>query len=109
MESEEIKITNDDYWFKIVDMLQQDWAIVEPGKENGACAVYFIDDNSGVFDQLQFDDAADAKRQLKVNGFERYADNSDAEKFIVPPSAPFHRSTHPNGPIYSSGRDWKTS
>ena len=107
MTQEEIEITSWDYWFKVVDMLQQNWAIIEPGKENAAYMVYFIDDNSGVFDQLEFNDAGEAERQLKINGFERFAENNQARSFIAPPPAPFHRSSHRNGPIYSSGKYWK--
>ncbi len=103
---DEIAITNNDYWFKVVDMLQQNWALIEPSKMGTGCIVYFIGDTSGVFDQMEFDDVAEAKRQLRINGFGRYEEDDKAKKFIVPPSPPFHKSSHPNGAIYSSGKFW---
>src|SRR5687767_13978662 len=106
MASQELELSNNYYWFKIVGLLQQNWTFIEHGKENIACTVYFIDDNSGVFDQLEFDNVVEAERQLRVTGFERFVENNGARTFIAPPPAPFHRSIHPSGPIYSSGRYW---
>ncbi|MBE7432383.1 MAG: hypothetical protein HS100_00565 [Anaerolineales bacterium] len=103
---DEIAITNNDYWFKVIDMLQQNWALIEAAQTG--CIVYFVGDTSGVFDQIEFDNVAEAKRQLRLNGFRRYAEDSKAKDFITPPAPPFHKSSHPNGAIYSSGRYWKT-
>jgi len=103
-----IEISNHDFWFKVVEMLQQNWAVIEAGEEKSKFILYFIGDTSGVFDQMEFDNIAEAERQLHINGFEKYADNNEAQKFIKPPSPPFHKSGHPNGAIYSSGRYWKT-
>jgi hypothetical protein len=43
-----IAIQNTDFWVKIVEMLQQNWAVIEAEDENAA-RVYFINDTSGVF------------------------------------------------------------
>lgn len=101
---DEIMIRNDDYWFKVVEMLQQNWAIIESSQ--AGYIVYFIGDNSGIFDQIEFSAVAEAERQLLVNGFRRYAEDKQAQNFITPPLPPFHKSSHPNGAIYSSGRFW---
>lgn len=106
MTSQEIKISGQDYWFKVVDMLQQNWALIE--SHNTGCVVYFIGDTSGVFDKIEFFSFAEAERQLRVNGFGRYAEDPESQKFIAPPLPPFHQSSHPNGLIYSSGRFWKS-
>lgn len=103
--NDEIAVKNDDFWFKIVGMLQQNWATIEPFQ--AGYVVYFIGDNSGIFDQLEFIKMDDAERQLLVNGFTRYAQDNQARNFITPPQPPFYKSRHPNGAIYSSGRFWK--
>jgi hypothetical protein len=103
-----IEITSSDYWFKVVEMLQQNWALIDSSKDRVRCIVYFIGDTSGVFDQIEFDDINEAQRQLSVNGFARYEEDQKAKEFIAPPRPPFYRSTHANGAIYSSGRYWKS-
>jgi hypothetical protein len=103
----EMAICSKDYWVKVVEMLQQNWALIEPEPAQGV-RVFFVTDTSGVFDEIAFRSEADAFGALKRNGFRRYADASDLQSFLRPPAAPFHRSTHPNGPIYSSGRFWKS-
>jgi hypothetical protein len=89
-------------------MLQQNWAIIESSSPKRDCIVYFIEDDSGVFDQLEFRNIAEAKRQLEANGFSRYDEDDEAKNIIVPPPPPFHKSRHTNGPICSSSRYWKT-
>ncbi len=108
MKDEYVEILSKDYWFKIIEMLQQNWALVELSQDEISCIVYFIGDTSGVFDQIKFDDVNEAERQLRINGFGRYEEDEEAKKFIVPPPPPFRRSSHPNGAIYSSGRYWKS-
>lgn len=108
MKDEIVEIQSRDYWFKVVEMLQQNWALIEPSQSSRSCVVYFIGDTSGVFDQIEFTGIAEAEKQLRINGFSKYEDNEDAKQFIVPPPPPFHRSVHPNGTIYSSGRLWKS-
>jgi len=101
----EAMINSRDYWFKIVDFLQQNWALIDDA-ENGV-VVWFFGDTSGVFDQLSFSSDAEAQSALLRNGFRRYATDAEARGFIALPQPPFHRQPHPNGPIYSSGRHWK--
>jgi len=100
-----VKIQSRDYWFKIVEFLQQNWALIDP--HEAGVVVWFFGDTSGVFDEMRFPAEVVAIEALKRNGFRRYADEQESQEFIAKPEPPFHRSAHPNGPIYSSGRFWK--
>lgn len=104
-DDEVVEIVSRDYWFKIVDFLQQNWALVDP-RQSGV-VVWFFGDTSGVFDQLAFSAAAEAEEALMRNGFRRYADDPKSQGFITAPKPPFLRRSHPGGPIYSSGQFWK--
>ena len=105
--SESIQIQSRDYWFKVIEMLQQNWALVDSSP--AGATVYFVNDASGVFDEMSFDSPADAEAALHTNGFARYADDSSATAYLRRPEPPFTVHPHPNGPIYSSGRFWKSS
>jgi len=105
MKSDIIAIQSRDYWFKIIEMLQQNWALIDIDPD-GSCLVYFMHDGSGVFDEMHFTSEQEAQSQLKQNGFRRYAEDSKAQEFISTPKSPFYKDSHPNGPIYSSGRYW---
>jgi hypothetical protein len=105
--SKTISIESRDFWVKVVGMLQQNWALVDP-EQSGGVRIHFITDTSAVFDAMNFPLHADAIAALKLNGFKRYADDEQLQSFLRPPEPPFHPGSHPNGPIYSSGRFWKT-
>lgn len=98
-----IEIQTTDFWVKVVGMLQQNWALAE---DTGSTTVYFITDTSGIFDTLTFETMKEAEGALKRNGFRHFAQCPDLQSFLQPPSAPFHKTDHPNGPIYSSGQFW---
>ena len=48
-----IQIKGQDFWVKVVEMLQQNWALIEPEAAESV-RVYFINDTGGVFDELVF-------------------------------------------------------
>ena len=98
-------IASTDFWFKLVGMLQQNWALIDT-EPAGGVTVWFIDDGSGVFDQMRFPTAKLAAAALRNNDFQRLAANPGAREFISPPGPPYSRTLHPNGPIYSSGQFW---
>ena len=103
-----VELHSRDYWVKIVEMLQQNWALIDPEYENGQVRVFFFHDLSGVFDEMTFPTMREAERGLYRNGFERLDDNKELREFFrVPPAPPFWSDEHPNGPIYSSGRFWR--
>ena len=100
---ETVSIKSDDFWVKVVEMLQQNWALIEEKPEGGVC-MYFIGDTGGVFDELSFSSADEAVAALRRNGFKYFAGDESLQSFLRPPEPPYHRKSHPNGPIYSSGR-----
>ena len=100
-----VKIKSRDYWFKIVDFLQQNWALIDEIPDG--CVVFFFGDTSGVFDRLAFLSVEEAETALRRNGFARFTENKEAQEFIAIPKPPFYESQHPNGPIYSSKRFWR--
>lgn len=101
-----VAIQSRDYWFKIVEFLQQNWALIEPSSDGAGCIVFFCGDTSGVFDKLEFVSVEEAEAALIHNGFSRFAADKNAQGFLAAPKPPFRESTHPNGNIYSSGRFW---
>jgi hypothetical protein len=92
-----------DHWFKIVEFLQQNWALIDD--VDGGVIVWFFGDTAGVFDSLHFATRKDAEQALRRNGFARYATDPKAHSFIAIPEPPFWRDS--DWPIYSSGRFWK--
>lgn len=93
-------------WYKVVDFLQQNWAFVVPVAEKRV-EILFVSDDSGLFDRIEYSDIASAPRDLMVNGFTRFGTGEEIEARLTPPELPFNKVSHPNGPIYSSGRFWK--
>lgn len=106
MHGKEVEIRSRNYWFKIVEFLQQNWALIDEDV-GGGCTVFFFGDTSGVFDRLRFPSVTEAEVALLRNGFKRYDADSKAQEFIGKPEPPFWESRHPNGAIYSSGRYWR--
>lgn len=102
-----IAISSTEYWVKIVEFLQQNWALIEPMDNHMDCAVFFIGDTSGVFDKMIFNTIELAETALIRNGFYKYFDpHENFTEFLYPPQPPFVWREHPNGRIYSSGRYW---
>ena len=99
-----VEIRSRDYWFKIVEFLQQNWALID--ETTDGCTVFFFGDTSGIFDRLSFPSIAEAEKALRRNGFARFTEDKKAQGFIAIPQQPFHERPHPNGPIYSSGKFW---
>jgi len=105
MRNEQVAIRSRDFWVKVVDFLQQNWALIHEASER-ECYVYFINDRGGVFDEIRYGTADQATQALQRNGFRTHSAVADLA-FLNPPEAPFVRRPHPNGPIYSSGRFWQ--
>ncbi len=103
-----VRIESSDYWFKRVEFLQQNWALVDQVNDGGQCIVFFFGDTAGVFDRISFNSKAAAREALQRNGFRLFDKDPEAHEFITKPQPPFYESQHPNGPIYSSGRYWKS-
>ena len=95
----------DDPWFKIVEFLQQNWAVIVD--KGATVVVVFYGDTRGVFDEMDFESVDDATEALIRNGFSRYLADTKAQEFIGLPQGKFREQDHPNGRIYSSGRFWR--
>ena len=94
------------WWVKIVEFLQQNWAL--PVLTQEGVVLLFVDDNSNVFDRLDFEDEAEMIDALRRNGFEEFAQTPRLQEFLRAPELPLSTRRHPNGPIYSSGRFWRS-
>lgn len=92
-------------WFKVVEMLQQNWAVISADK--GSPTLIFIDDGGFIFDELTFDSANAATSALRRNGFSKYSVDHEAQEFIAPPRQPYQVSEMRKRPIYSSGQFWR--
>jgi hypothetical protein len=100
-----IEIKSEEFWVKIVDMLQQNWALIEVDERNNKATIFFIHDGSGIFDKLEFNSVRDAEKGLLRNGFKKYLDeNENFAEFIIPPKKQFFESPRN---IYSSGQYWR--
>jgi hypothetical protein len=109
MNTDEIDICSSDFWFKVVDFLQTNWALIEfdDGLDQvGPVRVWFMSEVGGIFDEIAFPNEADARQGLVKNGFRRFTEDDEAKEFLQPPERPFRRIDHPNGQIYSSRRFW---
>ena len=92
--TEDVSIANRDYWFKFVEFLQHNWALVN--SDQCGTTGWFIDHTSGVLDQITFSSIEDALVILSRNGFCRFADNKHAQTYLSAPEPPFVRWPHPD-------------
>jgi hypothetical protein len=114
---QEIAIKSRDYWFKEIkeEIIFYHWALIEKNEDADACVVYFLPDRSGgIFDKMEFPSVEAAARGLRHNRFVRRAelfetDNQRKRRLPVTPFPPFYIAGNPNGPLYSSGRCWKST
>ena len=90
-----VRIKSRDYWFKIVDYLQQNWALID--ETTDGCVVFFFGDTSGVFDRLTFISVEEAETALRRNGFARFTEDKKVQEFIAIPKPPFYESVTPVG------------
>jgi len=97
------KLANDP-WYKIVDFLQHNWAVIID-RENSVLVVFY-GDTCGVFDEMPFKSRKEAEEGLRRNGFSEFMKDHKVHEFIGLPRGDFEERPHPNGRIYSSGRFW---
>ena len=111
-----VTINDREYWVKLVEMLQQNWALVEDNPSSGV-TIYFLLDNDGlyasddgsqIFDEISYSSREEAFDQLARNGFQVFDKFPNSNLRLRPPPPPFFLGEHPNGKIYSSGRFWTT-
>lgn len=104
--SDVVPIQSRDFWVKVVEMLQHNWALIEA--QGDKVTVHFLHDLGGVFDEIPCGSLHEARTALRINGFCRYDEDPSLANICAPPKSPFRRVKHPNGRIYSSGRFWVT-
>lgn len=75
-----LKELADDPFFKIVECLQQNWAVLV--EKNDSILVIFYGDTCGVFDEIAFDNRKEAETALQRNGFTKYLEDPKAQGFI---------------------------
>ena len=93
------------FWFKVVDMLQHNWAVILP--HDDGVEVVFFGDTSYIFDRMVFSLAEKAAKALLRNGFALFDDDKDAQIFIPKPAAQLKDEPMYRRPIYSSGEFWR--
>jgi len=55
-----VTIHSANYWVKVVDFLQQNWALIDQDSD-GRARIFFINDTSGIFDELVFESTTHAR------------------------------------------------
>ena len=99
--------THNQFWVKTIDFLINNWALLR--EELTQTTVYFINDRSEVFDQLQFHSVQEATEGLERNGFRKISGTDDSF-FLDIPHPPYAEGVfHMPGPVYSSGEYWNKS
>ena len=93
-------------WFKVLGMLQQNWAAVFP-QTNGRAVVHFFGDDSRIFDTLEFDSAQTAEGALEFNGFTRLSEDPSFSYIAGVPTYPLTHKAESIRAVYSTGGYWK--
>lgn len=94
------------WWVKVVDFPQHNWAL--PVGSPGEVWLLFVSDTGGIFDRLEFESDAEAVEALRLNRIEEFAKTPLFQELLQPPAFPLTTRDHPNGPIFSSGRFWRS-
>src|SRR5882672_9094144 len=92
MDRSQINIQSRDFWFKIVSVLGQNWALTE-GPSGGSVKTYFLHDRSGAFDEISFSWAQDAAVALLRNGCRRYVEDQRAKRWCDHRRRPSHHDS----------------
>ncbi|GMO14659.1 MAG: hypothetical protein Ta2A_25150 [Treponemataceae bacterium] len=109
-----VSIISSDFWVKQPAFLQFTWAVIDKVEREGQkkYIIFFIGDAGCIFDKIEYESAIDAKKDLKFNGFTRYADIlKKYDKYgSAPPKTDYGEREYGdyyeggNRNIYSSGR-----
>lgn len=92
----EIKSTN--YWFKIDEFLQANWALIEES-EDAKATIFLIGATSEIFDEIHVQTLERAVDELVDNGYELYSEATQLHKCLQPPCSPFTVSCMAAGKI----------
>ena len=119
-EPTECVIKSEDWWVKVLGMLQQNWALVDE-KSPGKVEVYFFHDGgyaisrehnsieltgwSGIIDRLTFQSREEAADALFDNGFDPHSEYPGPWDYMRP-NAPFFDCRNDFDGPYSNGEYW---
>ena len=106
MKRKQLTINSNDFWIKVTRVLGQNYALVD-SQDNEKIKIFFIDETSWVFDELEFGSEDEAIEGLKRNNFIKLSDNKKLQGFVYLPKPPFSQAEYRNEPMYSSGKYWK--
>ncbi len=100
----EVEIINRDLWFKVVEFLQQNWALIDKCEVDKRCNVFFINDASGAFDKIQFSSFAEAQeglRKMALNAIQKIRNHRNSllrqNRLFVKPHTLMAQFTHQEG------------
>lgn len=127
----EFKITSTEWWYKPLEMLSQNWALVEVNSKTKAVTVYFFYDeglilgNGGpstpikfykselldyasIIDSLEFENSKEAEQNLKSNGFKLIKQRSITDSYAPDPprQKKFFDAKKYHSGIYSNDGYW---
>ncbi|HEY9091887.1 hypothetical protein [Parasphingorhabdus sp.] len=100
-----LNVESSSFWFKVVEMVQHNWAVILSHDEG--VQIVFFGDTSDIFDRMEFSDAGDAERALRRNGFAIFDDDPEVQSFIAKPEPRLQDEPFYHRPIYSSGQFWR--
>ena len=103
-----IEIGQSGRWFKVVEFLQQNWAVIQLIGSGPRIRIWFFDDGFNVFDFIDVTDIASARRSLQRNGFELYTESKYGFVSSPVPREKLPRFRWRPRRIYSSGEFWIT-
>jgi hypothetical protein len=101
-DSQQHQRNQQNYWFKIVEFLPTNWALIEEHSDSKA-TVSFINDTSGTFDEITYDTLQQAVNEVMDNGFNLYSQAPYVHRFLKPLTLPSKPVQHINDVIPSNG------
>ena len=103
------KISNRDWYVKVLGMLSHNWALIEENKDNTATVYFFQDhadgDRPAIIDSLNFEDDLEAWDALTRNGFDLLKKNP-GPWMGCEPKGYFYDARTSESAIYSNGKYW---
>lgn len=117
-EPSEFVISSREWWFKVLGMLNENWALIEDTPEKAT--VYFFHSSgmptmsikprngpwSAIVDSLEFSDWESAANALSRNGFTQFSAIADAWEGNPPPEEKFYDAREKEPGIYSKQGYW---
>ena len=105
------KISNRDWWVKVLGMLSHNWALIEKNADSTA-TIYFFQDHAprerpAIIDSLEFSEEIEAWGALKHNGFTLLKDTPGPWMGDEPKGHFYDARPAAGKGIYSGGTYWK--